>query len=474
VAYSILFKFEDKKNELMERANSMRTGNPKSALMIALMIFGLSTAVSAQNKYSLEQCKTLALQNNARIKNSQLELEASKQVKKAAFTNYFPKVSATGMAFRFNDPLFKFDMPGGNLPVYDGNPANLATATQFAYFPGISLEMLDKVNVGAITAVQPIFAGGRIVTGNKLAQLGVDVNKSLLVLSENEIMLKTEEQYWLIVSLNEKMKTVDAAEELLGSIHKQANDAYQAGLINRNDVMKVSIKQSELNMNRIKLENGMKLATMAFCQNIGIPYDSTIVMTDTLSVAQIPCTVYRKADEALLNREEYKLLQQSVKAEKLQTRMKTGEFPPEVGIGAGALYYDYMDKGNYNTMVFASVKIPISDWWGASHTIKERKFKEQIAQNNYKDNSELLTLQIQKTWNELDEAYKQTEVSGQIVKQAEENLRINSDNYNSGIVNISDMLEAQMMLQQAKDQLAESRVNYKMKLVSYLQVTGRY
>lgn len=474
VAYSILFKFEDKKNELIERANSMRTGNPKSALMIALMIFGLSTAVSAQNKYSLEQCKTLALQNNAQIKNSQLELEASKQVKKAAFTNYFPKISATGMAFRFNDPLFKFNMPGGNLPVYDGNPANLATATQFAYFPGISLEMLDKVNVGAITAVQPIFAGGRIVTGNKLAQLGVDVNKSLLVLSENEIMLKTEEQYWLIVSLNEKMKTVDAAEELLGSIYKQANDAYQAGLINRNDVMKVSIKQSELNMNRIKLENGMKLATMAFCQNIGIPYDSIIVMTDTLSIAQAPYAVYRKADEALLNREEYKLLQQNVKAEKLQTRLKTGEFLPEVGIGAGALYYDYMDKGNYNTMVFASVKIPISDWWGASHTIKERKFKEQIAQNNYKDNSELLTLQIQKTWNELDEAYTQTEVSGQIVKQAEENLRINSDNYNSGIVNISDMLEAQMMLQQAKDQLTESRVNYKMKLVSYLQVTGRY
>ncbi len=111
---------------------------------------------------------------------------------------------------------------------------------------------------------------------------------------------------------------------------------------------------------------------------------------------------------------------------------------------------------------------------GVRPHIKERNFKDRLQQNNYKDNSELLTLQIQKTWNELDEAYKQTKVSGQIVKQAEENLRINSDNYNSGIVNISDMLEAQMMLQQAKDQLTESRVNYKMKLVSYLQVTGRY
>ncbi|MCE5330772.1 MAG: TolC family protein [Bacteroidales bacterium] len=442
--------------------------------MAIVLTLSFSSTVSAQNKYSLEQCKTFALQNNSQIKNGNLEIEASKQVKKAAFTNYFPKVSATGMAFRFNDPLFKYDMQGGNLPVYDGNPANLATATEFAYFPGISIALLDKANVGAITAVQPVFAGGRIVTGNKLAQLGVDVNNSRLVLSKNEVLLKTEEQYWLIVSLNEKMKTLQMVESLLGSIYKQANDAYQAGLINRNDVMKVSIKQSELNMNRIKLENGIKLATMAFSQHIGIPYDSTVILSDTLAITQTPFEVYQNAGQALPNREEYKLLQQSVKAEELQTRLKRGEYLPEVGIGAGALYYNYTDKDTYNSMVFASVKIPISDWWGASHTLKERKFKEQIARNNSKNNSELLLLQIQKTWNDLVEAYKQIGVANETIKQAEENLRINSENYRGGIVNISDMLEAQTMLQQVRDQHTDAQVNYKVKLITYLQVTGRY
>ena len=125
-------------------------------------------------------------------------------------------------------------------------------------------------------------------------------------------------------------------------------------------------------------------------------------------------------------------------------------------------------------MVFASVKIPISDWWGASHTLKERKFKEQIARNNSKNNSELLLLQIQKTWNDLDEAYKQIDVASETIKQAEENLRINSENYRGGIVNISDMLEAQTMLQQVRDQHTDAQVNYKVKLVTYLQVTGRY
>ena len=474
VAYWLIFKRVDarKEKKKLNALSNVRTIKP--ALIIIVLLLGLNNFVSAQNNYSLEQCKTLALQNNAIIRNSNLEIEASKQVKEAAFTNYFPKVSATGMVFSFKEPLFKYSIPGGNLPVYDGNPANLATPTQFAYFPGISLALLDKANIATITAVQPVYAGGRIITGNKLAQLGVDVNYSRLILSKNEVLLKTEEQYWLIVSLNEKMKTLQMVELLLGAIYKQANDAYSAGLINRNDVMKVSIKQSELQINKIKLENGIKLATLAFCQYVGVPYDSTSVLSDNLSIVQTPYEVYMDASQALSNREEFKLLQQSVKAEELQTKLKLGEYMPEAGIGAGALYYNIPDKGTYNTMIFASVKIPISDWWGASHTMKERKLKEEIARNNRQNNSELLLLQIKKTWNDLDEAYKQIEVVNQTIKQAEENLRINSDNYKAGIVNISDMLEAQTILQQAKDQLSDANSGYKTKLVVYLQVTGRF
>lgn len=447
------------------------------ALLIILCVCTGRTQLWAQTRYSLEDCKQMAVENNHAIKNSRLEIEAAKQTKKNAFTNYFPKVSATGMGFRFNDHLIEYTLPGGNLPVYDGNPANLPGATQFAYFPDISLSLLDKATIGAVTVVQPLYAGGRIVTGNKLAQLGVDVNNSRLILSRSEVLLQTEEHYWGIISLNEKLKTLHMVEMLLDTVYKQADDAYQAGLIQRNDVMKVSIKQSEMKMNRIKLENGIKLATMAFSQHIGLAYDSTMVLSDTVVTSQNPYEVYLDAGQAVLNREEYKLLQKSVEAEELQTRLKIGEYLPEVGVGVGAIYYDYAfsnNKGTSNTMVFASVKIPISDWWGASHAIKEKKYKEQIARNNSQNNTELLLLQIQKAWNELNEAYKQIDVAQETVLQAEENLRINSANYKHGIVNISDMLEAQALLQQAKDELTDARSGYKIKTVTYLQVTGRY
>lgn len=155
----------------------------------------------------------------------------------------------------------------------------------FRVFP---LSLLDKAAFGSITAVQPVFAGGRIITGNKLAQLGVNVNNSRFILSKSEVLLRTEEQYWLIVSLNEKLKTLHMMGMLLDTIYKQADDACRVGLINRNDVMKVSIKQSEMRMNRMKLENGIKLASMAFSQYIGLPYDSTMVLSDTLVIDQNP------------------------------------------------------------------------------------------------------------------------------------------------------------------------------------------
>jgi len=441
-------------------------------LVAAWVIF--PSSVQAQNRYSLEDCKRIALENNVKIKNAALEVEASRQIKRMAFTKYFPSIEATGMAFKAKNPLMEMNISGGNLPVYDGNPINLINPTQFAYFPDISLSFFKKGSLGLISAVQPLFAGGRIITGNELARLGVDVSVSRGILSRNEVILKTEEQYWQVVSLQEKMKTLILGEKLLDTLYKQANDAWVAGLINRNDVMKVMLKQSDLKVSRLQLENGIHLATLALCQTIGIGVDSTMQLIDTLTVLFSPANLYMNPGQALENREEYKLLQQSIQAEELQTRMKIGEYLPEVGVGIGSYYTDIMGGQGGNTLAFATAKIPISGWWEASYNIKERRLREEIARNNNKNTSELLSLQIQQSWFDLLEAYKQIEVTRESIKQAEENLRINRDNYQAGTVNISDMLEAQVILQQTRNQYTNAFVKYNLTLTRYKQMTGRY
>jgi outer membrane protein len=445
-------------------------------LLILTVACSIAMSGYSQQTLSLVDCKDKALQNNVAMKNSQLELEAMQEVKKNAYTNYFPKVSASMFGMKAMNPILEMDIPGGNLPVYDGNPANLATATQFAYFPGLNMGVLEEAQLGAINLVQPVYTGGRIANGNKLAQLGVDVKEKQLDMTEYQVLLQTEQQYWLIVSLQEKEKTIAKYEELLSSVEKQVNDAYNAGLILKNDLLKVQLKKSELQANKSQLKNGKKLATMQFCQTIGIEYDSTLILSEDLQEVSLPQTYFTTSQEAVSGRIEYGLLQKSVEAEQLQTKMAKGEYMPQVAVGATGFYLDGILSdvdGSSNGLVYATVSIPISDWWGGTHKIKEHQAKERIAQNTFDDTQKLLALQIEKGWTDVTQAYEQVQLMQITASQAEENLRVTQDSHINGLVTVSDLLEAQAIVVETDDKLIEAKTKYRLAIATYLQYTGK-
>lgn len=446
----------------------------KSAILLELLMLLFSAQIlSSQKPYTLQQCKEMALKNNIMMKNSSIELEIAGKVKKSAYTNYFPSIKADAFAFKSAENLLEYTMKGGNLPVYDGNPANLLHPTQFAYFPDNNISILNYLIMGGVNLTQPVFAGGRIANGNKLADLGIDAAKEKLNMEKTEIIVKNEEQYWLIYSLYEKLKTLESFSAMLESLRKDAESAFNAGLITKNDVLKVSIRQNDLNINRLKLQNGIELAIMNYCQFLGTEYCKDFRLADTLTKESGPETYFVDHEQALKSRSENKLLGFSVRAEELQTKMKLGNYLPEFGVGASAVYLNALDKGKFNAMVFGKLSIPISGWWDASYSLQERQLRENIAVNNAKDNSDLMLLQMQKAKNELTECYRQIEFAFLSVQQAEANLKEYRDNFDAGVINISDLLQAQALLQQSREQMAELRSDYRIKTVKYLSVTGR-
>lgn len=445
---------------------------------VSLLFFAAIASATAysQSTLTLEQSKSLALKNNKALQNSSLETGAARQVKKNAFTNYFPKVTANVFGMQAINPLIEYKMEGGNLPVYDGNPANLPTATQFAYFPGIELSMMQHTAIGVLNVAQPIYAGGKISTGNKLAALNIDAKEHQQQLTEKEILLKTELQYWQLISLQEKQKTLEKYELLVKDIRKQVDDAYKSGLTIKNDVLKVQIKQSELEANKNKLQNAKKLATMQFCLTIGIAFDSTLVLEETIDISQSPASFYTNSEAALGNRTAYKLLEKSVEAAQLQTKMKTGDYMPTVAVGLAGYHINMLENGanNFtNGLGYVSVSIPISDWWGGSYTIKEHKIKQQIAENTFEDTKGLLILQMEKAWTDVNEAWKQIAIMKKTTIQAEENLKVSQTGYESGVVTLSDLLEAQALATETADKLIEAQTQYKLAVTTYLQVTER-
>lgn len=431
-------------------------------------------ALLPAEKLTLEQSRRLALENNVGIRNSRMEAEAAREAKKAAFTKFFPSLSAGGASFKADKPLFEFTIQGGNLPVYDGNPAHLPFATQFAYFPSSSIGMFGKGTFGLLSAVQPVFAGGRIVNGNKLAALGVEAGGYRERLARNEALLATEEQYWRVAALEQKLRTAAAYEDLLRRLQAKVDAAYEAGLATKNEVLKVRLMLAELLVNRSKLRNGREISAMALCQHIGIPYDPLLELEEA-PPADGPPESFKADHRAVLTaRPEYDLLQAAVRAEMLQSRLKLGEFLPQAGIGLAGIYMKADDaKGTTNGMVYGTISVPLSGWWEAAHAMGERKARERIARNNLQDRSEALLIQMEKAWQDLNDAAQLVRLAQDALAQAEENLKVNEGSFENGLSDVSDLLEAQAMRQQALDQATDAAVGYRLKVVSYLAVTGR-
>ena len=450
---------------------------PRNLKILSLGLLLIAPVFATQSQaqtISLDSCKQLALENNRKIKEAGLQVQASEQQRKEAFTNYFPKVSASALALRSADYLIEAETPSMNFPVWDGvDPSMLQNPTLFAYIPSMPLGLLDYMNTASISVAMPIYAGGQIVNGNKLAKLGKEVSVYQKKMTTDEVLIKTEELFWTLQYLNGKEKTIQSYQLMLDSLSRDVNNYNQAGLAQRNDLLKVQLKQNELNTNLAKLQNGIELTKRALCQHIGLTYDPMLVFK-AKPLFLTTSTELTNPSQMVQNRTEYQLLNKAVEAQRLQKKMAIGEYLPQVALVGTGFTYDAMENNSSNALAMVSVSIPISDWWGGSHKIKRQNIEMEKAKSALNENTELMILQIRKAENEVQETEYQIQVSQQSVEQALENLRISEDNYESGTIGISDLLEAQAIYQQAVDSYTEALCTLQIKLAKYKQTIGTY
>ncbi|MDR1335421.1 MAG: TolC family protein [Tannerella sp.] len=407
-----------------------------------------------QEVLTLEQCRELALKNNAQAKNAALSVEMARQQKKEAFTGYFPSVNGAAAGAVFSKPLMTSEVATGYPPPNDK----------------AKIGLIENTLIGGVAAMQPLFAGGQIVYGNRLAKTGVEISRLQQQMTENEVLLLTECYFWQLVSLKEKMKTIEDSETLLSRIASDVKAAVGAGLTTRNDLLRVELEQNRLESGRLKAENGLQILKKTFAQHIGLENDAFDIGTPWgFQDVALPAG---GRDYSPRWRPEYQLLEKSVDAARLQYRMEIGKRLPSVAIGAG-YHWMKMDVSRKTEqtknfgLALATVSVPVSDWWGGSHAIKRKRLEMQQAENTRREQSDLLQLQMQQIDNELDEAYRQTGLARKSISSAEENLRISRDNFNAGISTLSDLLEAQNLLQQSRDRHTEAAAEYFVKLAEY-------
>lgn len=431
---------------------------------IVILLFLLGTLSCTAQVLTLDSCFSLAKQNNSDLKKAAMDVSVAREVKRQLVPKFFPAVEFTAMGAFANEPLFSIDVQ------QMGNTENFKQFLQTLYElarttdPMVSSEMswLRRGAMLSASAMQPIYAGGRIVTGNKLANLGIDAANLKLEVSERDILQSVEETYWLVSGLIEKRNTIRQVQQLLDTLTQVTNTALEAGVITRNDILKVELKKNEIASLSLKLENGISLASHLLCQMIGLPLDTPVVL-DTLPSFE-PSVLTLNHSINVSGRPEYELLELNVQAEKMKKKLTIGETLPSVGLGIMGGLTNFFDRNKANAVGFVIAKVPITGWWENAHKIKQHNIQIQEAELMRDELQKKLKLQNEQSYNALTEAAMLIKQHASASKMAEDNYNISLMNYEAGLATMSELLESQALLMQAYDQYTDARITYRTNL----------
>ena len=420
-------------------------------------------------KLNLASCRNMALSQSESLQQAEHKYQQSQLDNKIATSAFLPKVEAS------------------------------ATGTYI--FPDMDIMGMDLrmrgMYMAGITLTQPLYAGGKIMTGKKLSKLGESIASEQKRMTMMDVLVEADNAYWTLIAVRQKVKMLDSYKEQMDSLYSQVKTAVGAGLSTENELLRIEASRSDILYQIQKAKNGEDLCRMSLCRITGIDSNvCRITGIDSNAELELTDTTIHVNEPGLLTadineRPELNLLKHQMDATQKQIQMSRANMLPTVGLVAGYTYYgniklnSMVDAGNGTMMpysqefrdglgaVMLSVNIPIFEWGANLKKVKKAKLDFKNAELELSRNSRLMTLEAQSALKNVYDGYQLIKTAEVGLKQAEENLRVTNNKYNVSMALLTDLLDAQSQWKQAKSNLIEAQTQYKIYETEYLRATGR-
>ncbi len=453
----------------------MRLNHIKVLLLSLGLLFYLGA--DAQVKLSLEECYDLVLQNNKQVKIAQSGINESDAAARANTVNKLPKFEITGTGMMYFN-MADINMPGQFLQtansVEDAKAGNF-TGESNVWMPGFNLELGDvKYYTAGLTASQAIYAGNKINNANKISKQIIEINKSNYSKVSIELLTKTDQVYWDLVSLKDKNILADNLIKMLESLVEDLQNSFDIGLINKSDLLKAKVRLNEAKLNKQRINNAYELCMMQLNQMMGSPLSTLIEPISNLKSPKDFSFVNAKVLTKKINRPELSMMEGNLNISELQKQITKGDYLPELGMQASYSMTDIggLTESNWNFNIAASLKIPLFNWNEKKHKLKSHKYKIKQQKLQLDNTNELIRLEIEQAIKNVIEVQKEINMAQISVEQARENLKEMRNSYDVGLSTLTDLLTAQVDLNNAENTYVDAMKNFEISKSNYLKATG--
>lgn len=459
-----LFQFiKGKENKSISAVSS--SSNIISLLILIVIISSMS--VSAQSlKISMKDAVQTALENNSEIKISSLSANQSHEKVREAYGNLMPEISAEGTYIR-NTKLPVFYLPSA----FFGNPDG----------GSIPIEIGEKNTYeGYLKFQMPLF-NAAIYPGIRAAKTGELINQESLKGTKIKTVTDVKKSYLAALVLKQHL---NLAEESFKRAIQRLEDIkrlYRQGLAADVDTLTAYIGATTIKPVISKLKNSVDNSMNGLKYLMGISADKNIELTDSLSYSNETKT--ENIDEAMLtalnNRFELKVLRLSIEAaDELKSVEYSGHLPSlsafgRVKIEAQSSDYKFTDyQWPTSSFVGLQLSVPIFSGFKINSKVEHAEIEKNKAEEQLKSFNEYLVVEIKTSLAALIESKDNVEVQAKTVLLAERNYSMIQSRFKNGLSKLSDLLDAELVLKEAKTNYINEIFNHLTAKAEYEKVVG--
>ena len=486
-------------------------------LFTIAVLLGSSLCVQAQEVYSLQKCRELALQNNRQLKISNMTVDVAENTRKAAKTKYLPRVDALAGYQHFSreisllsdDQKNTFSNLGTNTFGQLGGQIgqNLSSlAQQGVLSPQVAQQLgqllsnvstpltqagnnigqsindafrsnTKNVYAGGIVVNQPIYMGGAIKAANDMAAIGEQVAQNNISLKRQLVLYGVDNAYWLAISLKKKEALAIRYRDLAQKLNEDVKKMIREGVATRADGLKVEVAVNTADMQIARIQSGVSLAKMALCELCGLDLNGDIQLSDErdADLSPTPSTQFDNyiipaSDSTRLNetRPELRLLQNAVDMSKQNTKLLRSLYLPHVLLTAGYsvsnpnLFNGFQKRFTDLWNIGVTVQVPVWTWGENKYKIRASRTATSIAQLEMDDVRKKIDLEIEQNRLRLKDANKQLATSHKNMAAAEENLRCANVGFKEGVMTVTEVMAAQTAWQTSRMAIIDAEISVKL------------
>ncbi|MDP8314793.1 MAG: TolC family protein [Candidatus Celaenobacter antarcticus] len=432
----------------------------RKILFVFISLFLFSTQLCA---LSLDDAISTALKNNKSFTAQKYSYLQYKWNEKNALTNFFPKVNLNASAVRIDNDTYKEANSTFHLKVFDA--LGVPTGDYVPITVGMMAGGVYKTTyITDLTIRQPIFNGGKLFLGYKIAQLSTKQVLQNLASSQNDLQYNVADSYLNILKIQDMIKIANKSLASSKAQLKKIYDKFDVGMVKKSDVLQWEVKVENDKITLEELKNGLSVLKTYWYNILGLEslsqaampdrialtsYDNEITLLHSMSEVTKFDTLSYVLSVVKAENPDLKSFALSERIAKTAQNLAITNFLPSLNLQYTKTF-DQDDKLNFDGAkswnIAAVFSVPIFHFGTNITNLKKSNFQYKSIQLQLEDAREKILMAAENSVYDLITKAKRV-ISGKLAyENAKQNYSIVNDLFDQGMVTNTELMDAEVML----------------------------